>query len=170
MTEVSGSFLAVADKDAPHAVLGAIVRERREGLQLSMDELAQRARVGRSSVHRLEHGIRVTPTPSKLARILAVVGISDRELGELLPESEWRDEVSMWLARADRGDSDMAAYVEARRPASSAATQPDLVGLHADGTIVTIEVKASPEARSERLDDMTTALRAAGYLVTRPVG
>ena len=67
------------DMSPPYAVttarLGALVREQREALGMSMDQLAKQARVSRSSVHRLEHGSDIRPTPSKLGRMLQVVGL-----------------------------------------------------------------------------------------------
>jgi transcriptional regulator with XRE-family HTH domain len=65
--------------------LGALVRAKREALHLSMDELAVRARVSRSTIHRIEHSHDVRPTASKLARVLATVQIDPQEARAVIP-------------------------------------------------------------------------------------
>lgn len=141
---------------ASHATLGALVRERRTQLGLSMDQLAQLARVSRSSIHRLEHGHEIRPTPAKLARVLAVVGIDADGVLAALPDDEYRGDVLHWLERAEQATA-LAGEIE-----SAARFTPDLVVIGTDGTTVMIEVKGGGP------DAIAAVLKSAGYLVTRP--
>lgn len=82
-----------------HSLLGIQVRERRERLHLTMEKLAERARISRSSLHRLEHGHPTTPTPANAARVLAAVEITAHEAEALVVQSDWRDDLLMWMRR-----------------------------------------------------------------------
>ena len=82
-----------------HSLLGLHVRQRREGLRLSMDALAGRARISRSTLHRFEHGHPITLTPANAARVLAAVEITAREAEQLVEPCEWREELLIWMTR-----------------------------------------------------------------------
>lgn len=138
------------------AQLGALVRDRRERLGLSMAELADRARLSRSSVHRVEHGSDIRPTPSKLARVLAVLSIDDEAVREVLPADEYRDDLLRWMAAAPAAES-LADAAEAARLAA-----PDLVLIHPDGTM------AQVFGGEPHLDALADAVKRAGWMVTRP--
>jgi transcriptional regulator with XRE-family HTH domain len=121
-----------------------------------MDSLAQRARLSRSSVHRLEHGSDVRTTPSKLAQVLAVLGIDADAVRAVLPDDDYRHDVLVWLEQAPRTD-DLVATLEAARGSGA----PDLVAIHSDGTVARIQAEG-------RTDELSEALKRAGWLVTRP--
>lgn len=56
--------------------LGSRLRERREQLDLSIRELAERTGVNHSTVVRLEQGAIESPAPDKLSRIAEELGLS----------------------------------------------------------------------------------------------
>jgi transcriptional regulator with XRE-family HTH domain len=56
--------------------LGRRLRERREQLELSIRELAERTGVNHSTVVRLEQGAIEAPAPDKLSRIAEILGFS----------------------------------------------------------------------------------------------
>jgi transcriptional regulator with XRE-family HTH domain len=56
--------------------LGARLRERREALDLSIRELAERTGINHSTVVRLEQGAIEAPAPDKLSRIAEELGLS----------------------------------------------------------------------------------------------
>jgi transcriptional regulator with XRE-family HTH domain len=56
--------------------LGSRLRERREQLDLSIRELAERTGVNHSTVIRLEQGAIEAPAPDKLSRIAEILGFS----------------------------------------------------------------------------------------------
>jgi len=144
----------------PYAVttarLGALVREQREALGMSMDQLAKQARVSRSSVHRLEHGSDIRPTPSKLGRMLQVVGLEADAVRAALEDSEYRDDVLTWMSRSDDSTT-LVDELERSRP----STTPDLVALHPDGAVARIQ-------GDDHLDEIGEMFKRAGWLVTRP--
>lgn len=135
--------------------LGALVRDRRQQLDLSMKDLADSARVSRSTVHRLEHGSEIRPMPSKLARILAAVGVDEDAIRATLPEDEYRHDLLRWMAAAP--DAELTRTLEAARP-----QPPDLVAIHPDGTIARIA------GGGDHLESIADALKHAGWMVTRP--
>lgn len=56
--------------------LGQRLRERREALDLSIRQLAERTSVNHSTVVRLEQGLIDAPAPDKLSRIAEALGLS----------------------------------------------------------------------------------------------
>ncbi len=56
--------------------LGDRLRERREQLDLSIRQVAERSEINHSTLVRLEQGLIEAPAPDKLSRIAAVLGLS----------------------------------------------------------------------------------------------
>ena len=63
------------------AALGKLIRQHRRAQRLTQAELAQRARVGRSTLDALENGRSTELGFGKVARILAALGLT-LKLGE----------------------------------------------------------------------------------------
>lgn len=155
----------MADTTAAQAALGALVRERREGLHLSMDELAMRARVSRSTIHRIEHAHAVRPMPAKLARILTVVEITPDEVRAIEDDNDdddYLDEILHWMGKADAVES-MGRALQARPHMQPLAARPDLVVI--DQTTGEVAQIQAPEALAAKL---AAILEQGGYLVTQP--
>jgi DNA-binding XRE family transcriptional regulator len=137
--------------------VGQLVRERREALKLTMDAVAHQAHVSRSTVHRVEHDHEQRTQPSKLARVLTVVGVTPEQLRPRVDDPEYTRDVARWMGRPAR------PRVRRSRGTASADT-PDLVALHPDDTYALVRV---PSGR--RLDELSAALETAGWLVTTPI-
>ena len=132
--------------------LGHLIRERRQALNLTMDGLAERAHISRSSVHRIEHGHQQRATPRNLARVLSVVGIAAGEARANLPDDEYLSDVLRSLAGAGR---------EGGR--TRHGHESDLYVIR-DGTAVLMR-----PIGGGRVDAVADVLEAAGWLVTEPV-
>ena len=144
------------------APLGALVRERREALRMSMDELATRARISRSSLHRIEHDHPVRATPAKLSRVLTVVGVTPDEVTGVITDPEYAGDVIHWMSRSDALDQ-MDQALQPRPHMRPLAARPDLVVIdQQSGEVAQV---SAPEAMAENL---AAVLSAAGYLVTQP--
>jgi transcriptional regulator with XRE-family HTH domain len=139
--------------------LGMLVRERRESLRLSMDDLARRSRVSRSTLHRIEHDHDVRPTAPKLAQILTVLEIKQDEVRSLIRDEDYLGDVLHWMDRS-------AAFVDA---AQSLRPRQQMAAI-ADGTpgLVAYKEGNMAEIRGDGLDEIRDALKAAGWLVMRP--
>jgi transcriptional regulator with XRE-family HTH domain len=145
------------------APLGALVREKREGLHLSMDELAMRARVSRSSIHRIEHSHATRPTPAKLAQVLTVVDITPDEVRSVLDDDEYIGDVLHWMERSGAIDAVRRQLQPSgpMRPLDE-ASKPDLIAIHGEnGGMARIYSNG-------HVDELSAVLRQAGWLVTRP--
>lgn len=140
--------------------LGMLVRERREGLRLSMDDLATRSRVSRSTLHRIEHDHEIRPTAPKLAQILTVLEIDPDELKVVLNDERYLGDVLHWMERS-------AAFVDAAQGLRPNQTLSRLVDAEDPGLVV-IKDNNMAEVRGAGLDDITDALKAAGWHVMRP--
>lgn len=152
----------MSDTTAAHAALGALVRTRREGLHLSMDDLAQRARVSRSTIHRIEHGHAMQPTPAKLAAVLTVVQVTADEVRAAIEDEAYVGDVIHWMDRTDAIET-MGQALQARPHMQPLARRPDLIVIdQATGEVAQVQ---APEALAEKLAAM---LEQAGYLVTSP--
>jgi transcriptional regulator with XRE-family HTH domain len=151
--------MAAAENPVPHAALGALIRERRQELHLSMDELALRARVSRATVHRIEHGHVVVPTASKLARVISVVEITPDEVRGLLDDERYVNDILHWMTKVDAVDT-MGRALRAQPHMQPLSSLPDLVVIDNDSGEV-----ARVFGGGERL---AAVLEAAGYLVTSP--
>lgn len=150
------------DITTAQTALGALVRERREGLHISMDDLAQRARVSRSTIHRIEHGHAVRPTPAKLAQVLTVVEVTPDEVRPLIPDEAYLGDVLHWMDRTDAVDL-MGRALQARPHMQPLAQRPDLIVIdQTSGEVAQIQ---APEPLAEKLAAM---LERAGFLVTQP--
>jgi transcriptional regulator with XRE-family HTH domain len=146
-----------------NAALGALVREKREGLHLSMDELATQARVSRSSIHRIEHGHATRPMPAKLARVVSIVGITVDELRAVIDNEEYLGDVLHWMERSGAVDAVRRQLQPSgpMRPLDEAG-KPDLLAIHGEnGGMARIY-------SSGHVDELSAVLRQAGWLVTRP--
>jgi transcriptional regulator with XRE-family HTH domain len=86
------------------AQLGAFVRSRRRAARLSMQDLADLAGRGRSTVHRLEYGPAAkagavsSPNACAVATVLAALRVSPAEARQVIGDGRWTDEVARWLA------------------------------------------------------------------------
>lgn len=149
------------------AKLGAAIREAREDAGLNMRQLAKRAGISESSMHRIEHGPATKtaavkrPNSSNLARVFQALGLSQDQVRPIVGRGEWGDEVLYWMAQRQAGDETVR---RALMPA------PALVLLHPDGTIIALEVRAHGGETDARLDELARAARELGYMVTVPAG
>ena len=153
----------------PLADLGALVRARREDRGLSMDQLANAAGVGRSTLFRFEVGRSTAVAPSRVARILVTLGITADEVIPLVHDEHTLGELLAWLDRASQVQA-LASFAQDKslRHSDTPAGTPDLVAIHPDGTMLYIEVKTPGEDSERRGGDLVRALGSIGYLVTRP--
>jgi transcriptional regulator with XRE-family HTH domain len=145
--------------DTPRAVLGALVRKRREALHISMDELAMQAGVSRSTIHRIEHAHATRPMPAKLARVLNVIGVGPEELATVIDDDTYRGDIIHWLSRTE-AVKNMGRTLRARPMFASLVNRPDFVVIDQE-TGEGIRVYGGG-------DKIATVLEAAGYLVTQP--
>jgi transcriptional regulator with XRE-family HTH domain len=137
-----------------------LVRERREGMHLSMDDLASRARVSRSTLHRIEHDHETRPTAPKLAQILTVLEITPDETRVVLQDEKYLGDVLHWMERS-------SAFVDV---AQGLRPRPALAHLAGDETaLVAIKDGRTTEIRGEGLDEITEGLKSLGWHVLRPV-
>jgi transcriptional regulator with XRE-family HTH domain len=136
--------------------LGMLVRQKRESMRLSMDDLANRARVSRSTLHRIEHDHKTRPTAPKLAQILVVLEIEADEILAVLHDADYASDVLHWMERS-AAFSDAARALRPR--VTVAGEAPDLIAMK-DGS--------TAEIRGASLDELKDALKAAGWLVMRP--
>lgn len=139
--------------------LGMLVRQKREGLRLSMDDLAEHARVSRSTLHRIEHDHKIRPTAPKLAQILTVLEIEPDEVRGYLPDERYLGDVIHWMERS-------AAFVDASQSLRPRGAMAHL----ADGSPAFVAVKDGQmaEVRGDGLDELKATLKASGWLVMRP--
>jgi transcriptional regulator with XRE-family HTH domain len=150
------------DITTAHAALGALVRERREGLHISMDDLAQRARVSRSTIHRIEHGHKIRPTPAKLAQVLTVVQVTPDEVRSVIDDDEYAGDVTHWMERTNAVDL-MGDTLQARPHMQTLVRRPDLIVINQEtGEVAQVQ---APEALAQAL---AAILEQSGYLVTQP--
>lgn len=138
-----------------------LVREKREGMRLSMDDLAARARVSRSTLHRIEHDHAIRPTAPKLAQILVVLEIDPEEIRAVLDDEHYVGDVLHWMERS-AAFADAAAGLRPRAAMAAIVGSEETPGLVAmkDGNMATIN--------GDGLDELRDALKAAGWLVMRP--
>lgn len=87
-------------KTASPTSLEQMVRQRRESLDLSVDALADRARVSPSAVRRVEAGHRTLPAAVKLAQIFTVLGIGAAEVRSALTDEQYLGDVLHRLERS----------------------------------------------------------------------
>jgi transcriptional regulator with XRE-family HTH domain len=145
--------------EPPHELLGALVRERRERIGLSMDELARRARISRSSLHRLEHGERFRPQASNLARVLVEVGIGDDDVRSALPAGEYRDDVLIWIDRANQLAASRASGNGAQARADDGSY--DLVLMRGDEPAYFVRLTPHVSGHSDELCELAERFRVA---------
>lgn len=139
--------------------LGMLVRERREGLRLSMDDLANRARVSRSTLHRIEHDHDIRPTAPKLAQILTVLEIAQDEVRTVLAADEdYLGDVLHWMERS-------AAFVDV---AQGLRPRPAMAGLVGEPGLMAMKEDFIAQISGTGLDELSAVLKAAGWLVMRP--
>lgn len=162
----------LTEPDPELAVLGEHIRQRRAVLGISMEALAGAAGIGRSTVHRIEHGL-IVPRPRNMGRIVAALGWDAAQAEELLPELEpgWKADALHFLAATEaagsvqeyaRGNVPRYATPRPRPP----AREPDLVALAGDGT--RLSIIADGEATEDALSVITEALKRKGFQVLRP--
>jgi transcriptional regulator with XRE-family HTH domain len=70
-------------------------------MRLSMDALATKAGISRSTLHRFEHGHPIQLTPANAARVLTEVQITAEEAEQLVKPCDWRNELLIWMRRSD---------------------------------------------------------------------
>jgi transcriptional regulator with XRE-family HTH domain len=151
--------VARSSRAATRVSLGTLVRARREHLRLSMDDLALRARVSRSTLHRIEHDHDIRPTAAKLAQILTVLEVEPTEVRDLIADDDYLGDILHWMERSGA----LVEVTQSLRPqpslAALAADQPSLIAMK-DNHIATIS--------GTGLEEIREALKAAGWLVARP--
>jgi transcriptional regulator with XRE-family HTH domain len=141
--------------------LGMLVRERREGLRLSMDDLAGRARVSRSTLHRIEHDHEIRPTAPKLAQILTVLEITPDEVRVVLKDEHYLGDVLHWMERS-------SAFVDAAQGLRPRPALAHLAGANEAPDFVAIKDGRTAEVRGDGLDELKEILKDSGWLVMRP--
>lgn len=150
-------------RDAPSRTsLATLVRERREGRHLSMDDLATRARVSRSTLHRIEHDYEIRPTAPKLAQILTVLEITPDEVrAVVLNDERYLGDVLHWMERS-------AAFVDATQGLRPRQALARLTDAETPGLIVHKDEHMA-QISGTGLDELGAAIKAAGWIVTRVV-
>lgn len=143
--------------------LGMLVRERREGRRLSMDDLASRARVSRSTLHRIEHDHEIRPTAPKLAQILTVLEVEPDEVRVVLKDERYLGDVLHWMERSS-AFVDVAQGLRPRPGLAhlAGAEEPGMVAMK-DGNTVSVA-----SVSGDGLDEAKDALKASGWIVMRP--
>ena len=138
--------------------LGALIRTVRQDQGISMETLADRSNVSRSTIHRLEHGLDIRAQPHRLARIINALGISIANIENLLPtgDPQWRRQVIGWIGRLEAGS--VENYI------SSAGRTFDLMAVRGEAVAI-IEARGPDDSWKLVADDLT----AAGWSVTRPM-
>lgn len=140
--------------------LGVLVRQKREDLRISMDDAAARARISRSTLHRIEHDHDVRPTAPKLAQILIVLGITPDEVRTVLEDERYLGDVLHWMERS-------AAFLDTREGLRPRA---GLAALAGEGPALVAEKDGHHiRIHGDGLDEVTELFKNAGWLVMRPV-
>ena len=144
-----------------HMTLGTLIRDRREKLRMSQVRLAQKARVARATLIRMEQDSEVRPTAIKLAQVVAVLRIEPDELSEVLvDEPVLLDDALHYMERAK-------AFVRVSNEESN--TPPALRQVASEPpALVVIKNGQMAEVRGQGADAVGGALKEAGWLVTRP--
>ena len=141
--------------------LGLLIRTRREQAHMSMDDLATRARVSRSTIHRIEHGHKTRSTAPKLAQVLVVLDIKPDELRPLIADERYLGDVLHWM----EGSTAFANSNHGLRAQDSmSALDPDVAS---DGLVV-FKNGQMATVRGSGLDAVKATLKAAGWLIAHP--
>lgn len=146
-------------RSASRTTLGLLVRHRREAARLSMDDLATRSRVSRSTLHRIEHDHDIRPTASKLAQILSVLKVAPEDVQAVIEDEHYLGDVLHWMERS-------AAFVDAAQGLQPRAGFA-VLGVESP-SFVAMKDGHMAEVRGSGLDELKDALKAAGWLVMRP--
>ena len=140
--------------------LGALTRISRQQQNISMSDLADRAQVSRSTIHRLENGTGIRPQPQRLARILNTLGISLNQVTAILPNTQdtWSRQLLTWMARLNTDA--VKNFLDNQRDPSGF----DLLAVRSD-TVAAIQIRTSTDDAAALIDE----LQSNGWLISRPV-
>lgn len=83
----------------PQSGLGILLRQLRENRGLSLREVGQLCSIDHAYVHRLETGVKESPSADALTRLLRVLKAAEREA-----------EMAKWLVDHPEADPDLVAY------------------------------------------------------------
>ena len=140
--------------------LGALTRISRQQQNISMNDLADRAEVSRSTIHRLENGTGIRPQPQRLARILIALNITLNQVTDILPDTQdtWSRQLLQWMARLNT-DAVKNFFENQRDPSGF-----DLLAVRSD-TVAAIQIRTSTDDAAALIEE----LQSNGWLISRPV-
>jgi len=125
-----------------------------------MNDLATRANVSRSTIHRLENGTGIKPQPQRLARILVALEINVNQVTDLLPTTTdtWSRQLLTWMARLNTDA--VKNFLDNQGKAGGF----DLLAVRSD-TVAAIQIRSSTDNAAALIEE----LQSNGWLVSRPV-
>jgi transcriptional regulator with XRE-family HTH domain len=160
---------AMSAETNSNELLGQVIKDRRLAEKWTLEELANRARVSRSTAYRLETARGYAPTATRVARVLHALGLMVEDIDDVVPKDIRGKEIRAWLDSADKLD-DVAQYIAANTPGKAMAEQPDLIAHHVDKqTVLAIEIRGSGVDEDLRRSELVASLKTIGYMVTSPV-
>lgn len=157
-------YLAV-DGVSENAALGNLIRRQREALGFTMEQLSDAAQVGRTTLHRWEHGEPGRINPTKLGRVLALLQVQADELDDVIEPETYREQVIRWM---DTGQS-VAEVRDFLRTMGGGSGKPDLMVFSpTDGTMLYVQVKTQGDNWEGARDRLCRSMEAAGFVVGMP--
>jgi transcriptional regulator with XRE-family HTH domain len=126
-----------------------------------MDDLATRAGVSRSTLHRIEHDHGIRPTAPKLAQILSVLEIEPDDVRTVIDDEKYAGDVLHWMERSVNCVSPSRTTGRRQEMTSPNGVEdpPDLVAVK-DGRTIAVG--------GTGIDELSAVLKAAGWLTCRP--